>query len=60
MTKKHRLLPTTEKRNSASNNIDKLSTKQIVDLINAEDALVPVAVARQSKQIAAAIDLIVE
>ncbi|MBW7990516.1 MAG: N-acetylmuramic acid 6-phosphate etherase [Planctomycetes bacterium] len=60
MTKKHRLLPTTEKRNLASKNIDKLSTKQIVDLINAEDALVPAAVARQSKQIAAAIDLIVE
>ena len=60
MTKKHRFLPTTEKRNRASENIDKLSTKQIVGLINAEDALVPAAVARQSKQIAAAIDLIVE
>jgi len=59
MTKKRRLLPTTEKRNRASENIDKLSTKQIVDLINAEDALVPAAVARQRKQIAAAIDLIV-
>jgi len=60
MTKKHRLLPTTEKRNRASKNIDKLSTKQIVDLINAEDMLIPAAVARQSKQIAAAIDVIVE
>ncbi len=60
MTRKLRLLPTTEKRNLASENIDKLSTKQIVNLINAEDALVPAAVARQSKQIAAAIDLIVE
>ncbi len=59
MTKKHRLLPTTEKRNRASENIDKLSTKQIVNLINPEDALVPAAVARQSKQIASAIDLIV-
>jgi len=59
MTRKHRLLPTTEKRNRASENIDKLSTKQIVALINAEDALVPTAVARQRKQIAAAIDLIV-
>jgi len=59
MTRKHRLLPTTEKRNRASENIDKLSTKQIVNLINAEDVLVPAAVARQSKQIAAAIDLIV-
>jgi N-acetylmuramic acid 6-phosphate etherase len=60
MTKKNRFLPTTEKRNRASENIDKLSTKQIVELINAEDALVPAAVARQSEQIAAAIDLIVE
>ncbi len=59
MTRKRRLLPTTEKRNRASENIDKLSTKQIVDLINAEDALVPAAVARQRKQITAAIDLIV-
>jgi len=50
----------TEKRNRASENIDQLSTLQIVDLINAEDALVPAAVARQRKQIAAAIDLIVE
>ena len=60
MTKKRRLLPTTEKRNRASENIDKLSTKQIVDLINAEDARVPAAVARQGKQVAKAIDLVVE
>jgi N-acetylmuramic acid 6-phosphate etherase len=60
MTRKHRLLPTTEKRNRASENIDKLSTKQLVDLINAEDSIVPAAVARQSKQISAAIDVIVE
>ena len=59
MTRKRSILPTTEKRNRASENIDKLSTKQIVNLINAEDALVPAAVARQSKQIASAIDLIV-
>jgi len=59
MTKRRRILPTTELRNRASENIDKLSTPQIIDLINAEDARVPAAVARQSKQIAAAIDLIV-
>jgi len=59
MTRKRRLLPTTEKRNRASENIDRLSTQEIVDLINSEDALVPAAVARQRKQIAAAIDLIV-
>jgi N-acetylmuramic acid 6-phosphate etherase len=60
MTKKRRILPTTEKRNRASENIDQFSTQQIVDLINAEDARVPMAVARQRKQIAAAIDVIVE
>lgn len=60
MTKKQRILPTTEKRNRASENIDQLSTQQIVDLINAEDTRVPMAVARQRKQIAAAIDVIVE
>jgi len=59
MTKKNRVLPTTEKRNRASENIDQLSTRQIVALINAEDSLVPAAVARQRKQIAAAIDVIV-
>jgi len=59
MTRKRSILPTTEKRNRASENIDKLSTKQIVNLINSEDALVPAAVARQSKQIAAAVDVIV-
>ncbi len=59
MTKRRKILPTTELRNRASENIDRLSTQQIVDLINAEDSLVPAAVARQSKQIAAAIDLIV-
>jgi N-acetylmuramic acid 6-phosphate etherase len=60
MTKKHRILPTTEKRNRASENIDQFSTQQIVDLINAEDARVPMAVAKQRKQIAKAIDVIVE
>jgi N-acetylmuramic acid 6-phosphate etherase len=60
MTKRRKILPTTELRNRASENIDRLSTQQIVDLINAEDALVPAAVARQRKQIAAAIDIIVE
>ncbi len=59
MTKRRKILPTTEKRNRASENIDRLSTQEIVDLINAEDAGVPEAVARQRKQIAAAIDVIV-
>ena len=52
-------LPTTEKRNPRSANIDTLSTLGIVDLINAEDRTVPQAVRSQRKEIAAAIDLIV-
>ena len=59
MTKRHKILPTTEKRNRASENIDRLSTQGIVDLINTQDEQVPRAVARQRKQIAAAIDVIV-
>jgi len=57
---RRRPLPTTEKRNRRSENIDELSTRQIVDLINTEDALVPAAVARQRKHIAAAVDMVVE
>jgi len=37
-----------------------MSTQQIVDLINSEDALVPAAVAKERRRIAAAVDLIVE
>ncbi len=59
MTKRRKILPTTEKRNRASENMDQLSTQKIVDLINAEDALVAKAVAKQRRQIAAAIDVIV-
>jgi N-acetylmuramic acid 6-phosphate etherase len=58
--KKHKLLPTTEKRNRRSRNIDRLSTLQIVKLINAEDMQVAPAVGREHKQIAAAVDMIVE
>ncbi|MBN2138671.1 MAG: N-acetylmuramic acid 6-phosphate etherase [Sedimentisphaerales bacterium] len=56
----HRTLPTTEKRNRRTEKIDEMSTGQIVDLINAEDSLVPAAVAKQRRSIAAAVDLIVE
>jgi len=37
-----------------------MSTQQIVELINAEDALVPAAIAKERKRIAAAVDFIVE
>ena len=58
--KRQRLLPITEKRNRRSENIDQLSTQEIVDLINAEDMLVAPAVRKQRKNIAAAVEMIVE
>jgi N-acetylmuramic acid 6-phosphate etherase len=54
-----RVLPTTEKRNSRSKNIDRLSTLEIVDLINSEDMLIVPAVAKERLQIAAAVELLV-
>ena len=51
---------TTEQRNPRSRDIDRRTTLQIVDLINAEDRKVPAAVARERKSIARAADLIVE
>ncbi|HNY77107.1 MAG: N-acetylmuramic acid 6-phosphate etherase [Sedimentisphaerales bacterium] len=53
-------LPTTEKRNPKSASVDTLSTQEIVDLIGTEDMVVPQAVATQRKEIAAAVDMIVE
>jgi N-acetylmuramic acid 6-phosphate etherase len=49
---------TTESRNEKSNQIDSLSTLEIVDLINREDQLVAEAVAAQRQAIATAIDMI--
>jgi len=51
---------TTEQRNPRSRDIDRRTTLQIVDLINAEDRKVPAAVARERKAIARAADLVVE
>ena len=51
-----RNLPTTERRNPASANIDRLSTLEIVELINREDRTVPQAVGSQREKIAAAIE----
>jgi N-acetylmuramic acid 6-phosphate etherase len=48
----------TERRNPRSSAIDIASALEIVDLIGAEDATVPAAVARARSQIARAIDLI--
>ena len=50
----------TEQRNPRSERIDVASSLEIVDLMNAEDATVPVAVRGERERIAEAIDLVVE
>ena len=50
---------TTESSNPASKDLDLLSTKNLVQLLNDEDAKVAAAVKQESNSIAAAIDLIV-
>jgi len=57
---KNRAKLTTEQRNPRSRGIDRLSSLEIVDIINAEDALVAAAVGRERKGIAAAADIIAE
>lgn len=49
----------TEQRNPRTERIDVASSLEIVDLLNAEDAAVPAAVARVRHDIARAIDLVV-
>jgi N-acetylmuramic acid 6-phosphate etherase len=51
---------TTEARNPASEDLDGLTARQIVQLINAEDSKVAAAVAEQTDAIARAIDVIAE
>ena len=51
---------TTEKPNPRSRDIDRRSALEIVDIINAEDAEVAPAVGRQRRQIAAAVEIVVE
>jgi N-acetylmuramic acid 6-phosphate etherase len=50
----------TEQRNPRSMRIDQLSSLEIVDLINAEDRLVALAVSEERERIARAIDLVVD
>ncbi|MHC4714451.1 MAG: N-acetylmuramic acid 6-phosphate etherase [Planctomycetota bacterium] len=59
MKVKDRSKLTTEKSNPRSRRIDRASTLEIVDIINREDSLVPAAVAKERKRIAAAIEIIV-
>lgn len=51
---------TTEGRNPASEGIDRLTTLEIVRLMNQEDAKVPVAVAEQAETISQAVDQIAD
>lgn len=50
----------TEQRNPRSTRIDQMTALEIVDLINAEDRMIAVAVGEQRHQIAQAIDLAVD
>ena len=50
----------TEQRNPRSRNLDKLSTSQILRLMNREDRRVPLAVGREIPRISRAVDLIVD
>lgn len=51
---------TTERRNPRSAEIDRASTREIVEIINAEDRLVPEVVGGEAPQIARAVDIVVE
>ena len=51
---------TTEARNPASMAIDSLSALEIAELMNAEDATVPVAVGQQATAIAAGIEVVAD
>jgi N-acetylmuramic acid 6-phosphate etherase len=57
---KRRTLPLTEYSNPRSRTIDRLSTREIVELINAEDMLVAPAVRKEHLKIATAVDMIVK
>lgn len=49
-----------ESRNPSSFNLDQMTSSQIVELMNREDAQVPLAIAKCHKEIAAAIDCITD
>ncbi|MHC5123743.1 MAG: N-acetylmuramic acid 6-phosphate etherase [Planctomycetota bacterium] len=50
---------TTEQQNANSEQIDRMTTEQMVGVINAEDAGVAAAVAQEQTKVAAAVDMIV-
>jgi N-acetylmuramic acid 6-phosphate etherase len=51
---------TTEQQNASSEQIDRMTTEQIVSVINTEDARIAGAVAKEQTKIALAIDMIVD
>lgn len=51
---------TTEQTNPRSRHIDRMTTEEIVRVINAEDMTVPMAIERETADIVAAIDLITD
>jgi N-acetylmuramic acid 6-phosphate etherase len=59
MMKKNRVNLTTEQRNKNSQNIDQMTTEQIVQIISEEDLRVAPAVAKERQHIAALVDMIV-
>ena len=50
----------TEQRNPRSNDIDRLTTINVLKLINSEDKLVPLAVERELYYVAQAVELVVD
>src|SRR5215472_8597151 len=56
---KHKEIRSTEQRNPASTNLDRMTARQIVRLINREDQKVALAVRRELPAIARAVDAIV-
>ncbi len=57
--KLHRRLSATERRNPRSRRLDQMSTRELLQVINREDQLVPDAVQRELGSIGRAVDLIV-
>jgi len=58
--KRRTRLPLTERSNPRTRRLDRLSSRQVVALLNAEDARVSAAVRRTLPQVARAVDLIVD
>lgn len=57
--KRRKKLPSTEQSNPRTRRLDRLSSRQVVALLNAEDARVPAAVRATLPQVARAVDAIV-